>query len=278
MAPHHWEWTGPDNCDYDIFDFPFTDTDGSSLIMEVGIDITELKQALAELTRSNAELEQFAYVASHDLQEPLRNVSGCLQLLEKKYQNTLGSDADQYIRYAVDSAVRMKELIQDLLAYSRIGTRGKPPAPTNCEEILKKAQSNLESAISQAGASVTHDPLPTVLGDDTQLLQVFQNLIGNSIKFRRDEPPHVHISAKKKKDEWIFSVKDNGIGIESRYLDRIFVIFQRLNKRSEYEGTGIGLAIVKKVVERHHGRVWVESEPGVGTTFDFTIPDKGAQI
>ncbi|MEJ2719282.1 MAG: GAF domain-containing protein, partial [Deltaproteobacteria bacterium] len=194
MAPHHWEWTGPDNRNYDIYDFPFTDTDGSSLIMEVGIDITELKQTLAELTRSNAELEQFAYVASHDLQEPLRNVSGCLQLLEKKYQNTLGSDADQYIRYAVDSGVRMKELIQDLLAYSRIGTRGKPPAPTNCEEILQRAQSNLESASSQAGASITHDPLPTVLGDDTQLLQVFQNLIGNSIKFRRDEPPHVHIS------------------------------------------------------------------------------------
>ncbi|MEJ2718216.1 MAG: ATP-binding protein, partial [Deltaproteobacteria bacterium] len=233
----------------------------------------ELALVNKDLVRSNRDLEQFAYVASHDLQEPLRNVAGCLQLLEKKYKNSLGSDADQYIYYAVDSAVRMKALIQDLLTYSRIGTRGKPPAPIDCEQILKRALRNLASAVADAGAAITHDPLPTVMGDDVQLLQVFQNLIGNAIKFRGGEPPRVHISARKNASEWIFSVKDNGLGIESRYLNRIFAIFQRLNKRSDYDGTGIGLAIVKKVVERHRGRVWVESEVGVGSTFYFTIPE-----
>jgi len=281
-APHHWYWTGPNGRDYDIYDFPFIDTDGSFLILEMGVDITErkqaedsLKQTLADLTRSNADLEKFAYVASHDLQEPLRNVAGCLQLLEQKYGNQLDADADQYIGYAIEGAVRMKELVQDLLAYSRIGTRGKPPELVDCEEALGQTIRNLGSAISEAGAVITHGPLPTVLADDTQLLQVFQNLIQNAIKFRRDEPPHVHVSAVKYADEWIFSVQDNGIGIESRYFDRIFEIFQRLNKRERYDGTGMGLAIVKKVVDRHRGRVWVESEPGKGTTFYFTILEKG---
>jgi len=284
-APHHWYWTGPNGRDYDIYDFPFMDTDGSFLILEMGIDITErnqaenaLKQTFADLTRSNQDLHQFAYVASHDLQEPLRNIAGCLQLLEKKYKNKLDAEADQYIYYAIDSASRMKTLIQDLLAYSRIATRGKPLTQINCEHILYRVMTNLSSTIAEAGAVITHDPLPTISGDDTQLSQVFQNLIQNAIKFRRDEPPQIHVSAVKDNNEWTFSVRDNGIGMEPRHLDRIFVIFQRLHKRSHYEGTGMGLAIVKKVVERHGGRVWVESEPGVGTTFYFTIPEKGLQI
>jgi PAS domain S-box-containing protein len=282
--PHHWYWTGPNGRDYDIYDFPFIDTDGSFLILEMGIDITERKQAedglqqtLADLTRSNADLQQFAYVASHDLQEPLRNVASCLQLLEKKYKNNIDAKANQYIQYAVESSVRMKALIQDLLTYSRVGTIGQPPKQTDCEQVLDRTVKNLRSAISEAGAVITHNPLPTIFAEDAQLLQVFQNLIGNAIKFRRVEPPLVHVSAIKNKKEWIFSVKDNGVGIESRHLDRIFVIFQRLHKRSQYGGTGIGLAIVKKVVELHNGRVWVESEFGSGTTFYFTIPEKGTQ-
>jgi signal transduction histidine kinase len=240
-------------------------------------EIRERKRAEEELIRSNEDLQQFAYVASHDLQEPLRNVASCLQLLEKKYKNNLDAKADQYIHYAVESSVRMKTLILDLLTYSRIGTKGKPPQRLDCELILDQTVKNLRSAISETGAVITHDPLPAVLADDAQLSQVFQNLIGNGIKFRREEQPHIHVSAVKNKTEWIFSVKDNGIGIESRHLDRIFVIFQRLHKRSQYGGTGIGLAIVKKVVERHNGRVWVESEFGSGTTFYFTLPEKGIQ-
>jgi signal transduction histidine kinase len=231
-----------------------------------------LKQTLADLTRSNEDLQQFAYVASHDLQEPLRNVASCVQLLEKNYKGKLDDDADQYIRYAIDGAVRMKALIQDLLYYSRIATRWKPRVLIDCEEILDLTAKNLSSAITEAGAVITHDPLPTVSGDDTQLLQVMQNLIANAIKFRSHEPPTVHVSAVRNGNEWVFSVKDNGIGIESQHLDRIFMIFQRLHKRSQYDGTGMGLAIVKKVVERHGGRVWVESEPGNGATFYFTIP------
>ncbi|HMK37152.1 MAG TPA: ATP-binding protein [Desulfomonilaceae bacterium] len=280
-APHRWIWVGPDGRDYDIHDFPFTDSDGSQLVMEVGIDITEAKRAeaalnktLADLTRSNEDLQQFAYVASHDLQEPLRNIAGCMQMLEKKYKSKLDSGADQYIHHAVEGAVRMKALIQDLLEYSRVGTRGKRLEPTDSGQVLKQTMRILRPAISEIGAVITHNRLPTVFADDTQLVQVFQNLIANAIKFRRDDPPRIHVSAVKNKNEWIFSVRDNGIGIESRHMDRIFVIFQRLNKRTEYEGTGMGLAIVKKVVERHGGRVWVESEPGVGTTFYFSMPEK----
>lgn len=263
--------------------YPIKDDDGTiSLMCGVCKDITPRKQAehllelrAEDLTRSNRDLEQFAYVASHDLQEPLRNVAGCLQLLEKKYKNNLDEEADKYIQYAVDSVVRMKALILDLLAYSRIGTRGKPLQQVDCEHILGKTLKNLASAIAESGATITHDPLPMISADDTQLSQVFQNLIQNAIKFRSSKPPKIHVSAVKRKKEWVFSVKDNSIGIEPKHLDRIFVIFQRLHKRSEYDGTGIGLAIVKKVVERHGGRIWAESEPGVGTTFYFTIPEKG---
>lgn len=278
-APHHWYWTGPNARNYDIYDFPFTDADGSTLILEMGIDITDQKQAedalkrtLADLTRSNADLEQFAYVASHDLQEPLRNVASCMQLLEKKYKGKLDTEADKLLWYAVDSVSRMKALILDLLAHSRISTRGRNVEPANCEEVLTQALRVLRASIEETDSVITHDPLPTVMADFTQLLQVVQNLIVNAMKFRGPEPPRIHVSAVRDGDEWVFSVKDNGIGIETRHLDRIFVIFQRLHKRSEYDGTGMGLAIVKKIVERHQGRIWVESEPGKGTTFYFTIP------
>jgi len=232
-----------------------------------------LKTQARELKRSNADLEQFAFVASHDLQEPLRNVSSCVQLLEKRYKGNLGPDADQFMGYALESAARMKELIDDLLTYSRVGTKGKPFEPTNCEEVLDRVLANLASAVAQTGAVITRDPLPAVTGDSTQLVQVFQNLIGNAIKFHRNgQPPTVHVSAQESERQWTFSVRDTGIGIEPQYLDRIFMVFQRLHRKTEYEGTGIGLAIVKKIVDRHRGEVWVESEPGSGTTFYFTIP------
>jgi PAS domain S-box-containing protein len=232
-----------------------------------------LKQTLEDLTRSNEDLQQFAYVTSHDLQEPLRNIVSCLRLLEKKYKNQMNAEADQYIHYSVDSALRMKALILDLLAYSRVATKGKSAEPTDCERMLDTVLDNLNSAMNETGAIITRDTLPTIRADETQLTQVFQNLIQNAVKFRRAESPKVHVSAVKNENGWIFSVKDNGIGIESQYLEKIFVIFQRLNKRTEYEGTGMGLAIVKKVVERHGGRIWVKSEPGKGTTFYFTIPE-----
>ncbi len=233
-----------------------------------------VKERTEELARSNQDLQQFAYTASHDLQEPLRNVANCLQMLEQDYKDKLDAAADQYIQYAVESSVRMKDLILGLLDYSRVATKGKAPQPVDCEDILKRALMNLGLGISETDAAITHDPLPTISADDTQMLQVFQNLIQNAIKFRRDEPPQIHISAVKDKNEWIFSVRDNGIGIQSQHLDRIFVIFQQLHKRGKYEGTGMGLAIVKKVIERHGGRIWAESEPGVGTIFYFTIPKK----
>ena len=239
------------------------------------MEIRERKHTEQELLRSNAELQQFAYVASHDLQEPLRNVANCVQILKEEYRNKLDADADQLIHYAVDSVVRMKALISDLLLFSRVGTRSQQFEETNCEEVLEETLTSMRSSIAETGAVITHDPLPTIPADGTQLLQVFQNLVANAIKFRRDEPPKVHISAVKNGSEWVFSLKDNGIGIESRHFERILVIFQRLHNRTEYDGSGMGLAIVKKIVERHQGKVWVESEVGVGSTFYFTIPNEG---
>ena len=235
----------------------------------------QLTKKADELARSNAELEQFAYVASHDLQEPLRMVSSYTQLILRRYGAKLDGDAKEFMDFIVDGATRMKRLIEDLLTYSRVGTRGKDLKSTDCEAALQKALVNLRAAIEESGASVTHDPLPTIAADDTQLAQLFQNLVGNALKFRGADAPHVHVSAEDHGSEWVFGVKDNGIGIEPQYFERIFMVFQRLHVKTEYPGTGIGLAICKKVVDRHGGRIWVESQPGQGSKFCFALPKIG---
>ena len=232
----------------------------------------ELHQKVGELKRSNEELGQFAYIASHDLQEPLRMVASYTQLLARRYKGKLDADADEFIAFAADGASRMQRLIQDLLAYSRVDTKGKELLQTSSEEALELALANLRAAISESGAEVTHDPLPSVVADQRQLMQLFQNLIGNAIKYQNGTPT-VHITAARNDSEkWIFSVKDNGLGIEPQYFERIFGMFQRLHKRDEFEGTGIGLAICKKIVERHGGTISVESELGRGSTFRFAMP------
>jgi len=238
----------------------------------------KLKLTLADLVHSNKELEQFAYVASHDLQEPLRMISSYIQLLARRYQGRLDTDADEFIAYAVDGAARMQKLIGDLLAYSRVGTRSKGFEPVDYTAVLDQALANLKAAIEESGAVVTHDPLPTVTVDNLQQVQLFQNLIGNAIKFHGEEPPRIHVSAEQSGNQWVFSVQDNGLGLDPQYADRIFVIFQRLHTKEEYPGTGIGLAICKKVVELHGGRIWVESQPGIGSRFCFTIPIGGHRL
>ena len=239
----------------------------------------DLEQQAQELQRSNAELQQFAYVASHDLQEPLRMITSYLQLLERRYQGWLDADADDFIGFAVDGAARMHELIRDLLAYSRVGTHGQPFQHADTQAILQQVLANLKVAIDESGATITHDPLPMVMADPIQLTQLFQNLVGNALKFRRDIPPQIHVDAERQDNGthgeaayWLFSVRDNGIGIEPQYAERIFVIFQQLHTRDKYPGTGIGLALCKRIVERHGGRIWVESEPGQGSSFFFTLP------
>ncbi|HME55315.1 MAG TPA: PAS domain S-box protein [Candidatus Lokiarchaeia archaeon] len=233
----------------------------------------QLKGVLQNLMRSNRDLEQFAYVASHDLQEPLRMVSSYVKLLERRYKGNLDADADDFINFAVDGAVRMQALINDLLLFSRVHTRGKEFEVINFEDVLATATNNLRMQIDENEAIITHDPLPTIMIDRAQITQVLQNLISNGIKFHRDEEsPRVHVSAKENDDEWTISVQDNGIGIESQYYDRLFIIFQRLNEKGKYPGTGIGLAICKRIIERHDGRIWLESEPGTGSTFYFSIP------
>jgi light-regulated signal transduction histidine kinase (bacteriophytochrome) len=225
-----------------------------------------------ELKRSNEELGQFAYIASHDLQEPLRMVASYTQLLSRRYTGKLDADADQFIAYAVDGANRMQRLIQDLLAFSRVGTKGRDLLDTSSEDALQQALLNLRGAVVESGALVTHDPLPTVLADEMQLTQLFQNLVGNAIKYQNPGVPKIHISAARNGDKkWMFSVKDNGLGIDSQYFEKIFGMFQRLHKREEFAGTGIGLAICKKIVERHGGSISVESQPGHGSTFRFAL-------
>jgi signal transduction histidine kinase len=231
----------------------------------------DLVRTAAELIRSNHDLEQFASVASHDLQEPLRMVTGYLQLIEQRYKDKLDADGHEFIGFAVNGARRMQQLINDLLAYARVDSRGKPFEPTDCNQVLEDVLANLTHAVEQSGAAITHDPLPTLDADATQLAQLFQNLIGNAIKFRGAEPPRIHVGAQRKNGDWQLSVSDNGIGIEARHFERIFAMFQRLHTAEQYPGTGIGLAICKKIVERHGGQIWVESEPGKGSTFHFTL-------
>jgi signal transduction histidine kinase len=235
----------------------------------------QLEEQTAELARSNAELAQFAYVASHDLQEPLRMVANYLQLVERRYSKELDQEAREFIAVAVDGAARMQQLIRDLLAYSRLGTRQDTRQPVAMQPILAQVLDNLQMAIQESGAVITADPLPTLTADPTQMGQLLQNLLTNAIKFRRTQSPVIHINSRqdRQRHEWHFSVTDNGIGIDAEAFDRIFLIFQRLHTRSEYAGTGIGLAICKKIVDRHGGRLWVESVVGQGSTFHFTIPE-----
>ena len=254
---------------------------GETLFTAIVRDITERKRAEAELAkqaedlaRSNVELERFAYVASHDLQEPMRTVRSFAQLLQRRYASQLTGDGEEYLRFITDGVQRMQTLINDLLAYSRVTSQGGAFGHADCTQILRMVLDSLQASIESKGAGVTFDPLPVVIGDATQLGQVFQNLIVNAIKFHGDDPPRIHVSVKEEPGEWVFSVADNGIGIAPEYFERIFIIFQRLHTIEEYGGTGIGLAICKKIVERHGGRIWVESAVGKGSTFSFSVPKR----
>ena len=270
---------------YDGTEFPveisLSPLKSQSISLVIGIirDITdrkitekELQRANLELARSNSELEEFAYIASHDLQEPLRSVAGACQLLRRRYKDKLDPSAHEFIDFAVAGTKRMEELINDLLAYSRVATKGKDPELSNLNQVLKTVTDNLRSSISSTNAVITADNLPIIAVDPWQITQLFQNIIANALKFRRDETPEIHVSAKSEDNHWHFAIKDNGIGIDPKYFDRIFEVFKRLHNQDRYPGTGIGLASCKKIVERHGGRIWVESEIGQGTTFHFTIP------
>lgn len=255
---------------------------GSPAFITIGSDSTEHKiaerelQKLAEeLTRSNRDLEQFAYVASHDLQEPLRMIAAYLDLLQRRYRDRLDKDANEYIAFAVGGAHRMQNLIRDMLEYARAGERNVPWEPVSLEAVMDNVLMDLSRAIASNGAEVTYDPLPEVYGAKSQISQVLMNLIFNAIKFRGEEPPRVHVSARKIEGKWLFSVKDNGIGFSQEQAGRVFELFQRLHPQRDYAGTGLGLAICKKIVERHGGAIWVESRPGAGSTFYFTLPEKG---
>jgi len=230
-------------------------------------------EAKRELDRSRRELEMFFYMASHDLQEPLRMVASYTQLLAKRYRGMLDDDADDFISYAVDGATRMQRLISNMLTYSRIDKKGSNELiPTDCEYVLRSAMANLDLVVKDSGAVITSDTMPVVMADDVQLVQVFQNLIGNAVKFCGGRKPEIHIGAERKEGEWIFSVRDNGAGIEDSDREQIFIMFIRAHDRGNYSGNGIGLAICKKIVEHHGGRIWVESEPETGSTFYFSIP------
>lgn len=265
---------------------PVLDANGDLLgYRGIDRDITERKRAeearerlVAELGRSNTELEEFAYAASHDLQEPLRMVGSYMGLLERRYKDKLDSDANEFIEFAVDGAKRMQQLIDDLLVYSRAGTRGKTFEPVDVNGVVDEVVKNLEVIITEHNATVTRDELPTVNADRTQLVQLVQNLVGNGIKFHGHQPPRVHIWTEHSDRGWMFGVRDNGIGIDRKYQDRIFKVFQRLHTLEEYPGTGVGLAVCRRIMDRHGGRIWVESEPGKGATFCFTLSEKGVSV
>jgi PAS domain S-box-containing protein len=254
-------------------------TEGEKFVLASVVDITERKRAeqllqekLSELQRSNEDLQQFAYVCSHDLQEPLRVISNYTQLLAKRYKGSLDNDADEFIEFTVDAAKRMQELINDLLLYSRVDSKGQEFEPVECSAILELAVANLQVAIKENHALIHCDTLPIVKADSSQLIQLFQNLLSNAIKFRSEEPPEIGISVTEQAKFWQFTVRDNGLGFNMKHHERVFVIFQRLHMREKYPGSGIGLAICKKIVERHQGRMWVDSVPGQGTEFHFTLP------
>jgi len=237
----------------------------------------ELGERARELARSNADLEQFAYVASHDLKEPLRMVSSYVTLLANRYKDRLDAEANDFIEFAVQGVNRMQRLIQDVLAYSRVGGT-REFQMVDCTQVLENAIARLRSAIQDCGAVVAHGPLPVVIGNEGELVRMFQNLLANAIKFRRGQAPRIHVSAERQSraadamDHWLFSVEDDGIGIDRQYWDRIFLLFQRLHSQAEYEGSGVGLALCKKIVEAHRGRIWVDSKVGHGSTFYFTLP------
>lgn len=237
----------------------------------------DLKEYAENLERSNAELQQFAYVASHDLQEPLRMVTSYLALLEDKYGDRLDGQAKQYMDFASEGGIRAKDLIRDLLEYSRVGSHAVPMVPTNLDEVLERVSRNLKVQIEEERATITHDPLPTVTADKNQMVALMQNLISNAIKFHGPEPPTVHISSEENEKEWVLTVRDNGIGIDPKFKDKIFVIFQRLHTRQEFSGTGIGLAIAKKIADRHGGRIWFESQPCKGSKFYVAIPKRAGK-
>jgi PAS domain S-box-containing protein len=254
-------------------------TPEGTMVLSAIIDISERNRAVQSLTeqreelqRSNADLEQFAYVASHDLQEPLRMVATYTELLAERYHGNLDERADKYIGYAVDGAKRMQQLVKELLAYSRVSSQAKPPAAVNTEALVRDILGGLKVAIDESGAEIVCEQLPEVRADQAQLGQVFQNLIGNALKFRAERAPQIHIGGERSNGKCMFRVEDNGIGLDKQYGDRVFQMFQRLHERGRYEGSGIGLAIAKKIVERHGGRIWFESEPGNGATFFFTMP------
>jgi light-regulated signal transduction histidine kinase (bacteriophytochrome) len=267
------------------------DTDRAMLERSLELSSNELLQANAELRgvldtlasrsreleRSNAELQQFAYIASHDLQEPLRTVQSYLQLLQRRYGDRLDGDADEFIRFAVEGAQRMRALVTDLLAYARVSSRARPFEPTALGDVVEEVLRSLAAAIEERRAEITTDALPTVLGDAQQLRQLYQNLVANALKFNREAVPRVHLGAERRPDGWRLHVTDNGIGLDPAYKDKIFEVFKRLYGRDEYEGTGIGLAICKKIVERHGGEIGVESRLGEGATFWFSLPDHAGE-
>lgn len=279
--PYVWEFQNEINKNwYRCSDKAIQWVDGRMVRFEIATDISKIKlleESLKvkneHLARSNKELEQFAYVASHDLQEPLRMVASYTELLQERYMGKLDKKADKYIGYAVEGAKRMQMLINDLLVLSRVNTRGKPFKPVDCSELAGKVLHGLANVINEKQARIHVETLPTIMGDEIQLFQLFQNFITNAIKFCGDEQPVVKISATRKNLDWVFSVQDNGIGIDPEFFERIFVIFQRLHERGTYEGSGIGLSIAKKIVERHGGTIWVESESGKGSTFYFTLKE-----